>query len=64
MARTLAARWDHDTQQIRLLREQIAELAASEARPPDRQPRRADRRINRIAFHEELALAWNASARR
>lgn len=57
MARALAARWDHDTRQIGLLREQIAELAASEARA--RQIASHDGltgALNRISFAEELAL--------
>lgn len=32
MARALSQRWDHDTRQLELLRDKVAELAASEAR--------------------------------
>ncbi|MBS0254747.1 MAG: EAL domain-containing protein [Proteobacteria bacterium] len=57
MARALAARWDHDTQQIGLLREKLVELAASEARA--RQIASHDAltgALNRNAFQEELTL--------
>ena len=50
MARALSARWDHDTAQVAVLRQKVAELQASEAR------------ANHMANHDFLTGAPNRMA--